>query len=156
MNDVEQWLNNYHTKLDFLAVELGKRALIWEVDRSHIIWCHDHRNEQYHGGNKGTPEKSVLALIRKAALWIFGILFEVPAAEKLLESTIAESAPPSLPQRNEAYDRAIDREYGMIDIGEQSFYTSEVLFTTDYAAYRETGTRLCQAPPNVDGEGTLE
>ena len=41
------------------------------------MWAHDHRNEQYHGGSKGTPEKQVLDLIRRAALWVFSVLFEV-------------------------------------------------------------------------------
>jgi hypothetical protein len=155
-NDVEKWLNNYHTKLDFLGVELAARNLGWDVDRSHIIWCHDHRNEQYHGGNKGTPEKNVLALIRKAALWLFAVLFEVVDAEQLLERAIADSSPPSPPQRDRVYDLAIDREYGMVNVGEQSFYTSEVLFSADYAAYRESGARLCQIPPKVDGEEVPE
>src|SRR4030042_1449345 len=35
--DVEKWLNNYHTKLDFLEEELQKRSLPWEVEKSHII-----------------------------------------------------------------------------------------------------------------------
>jgi hypothetical protein len=155
-NDVEKWLSNYHTKLDFLGVELQTRILVWEVDRSHIVWCHDHRNEQYHGGNKGTPEKTVLALIRKAALWIFGTLFDVADPEQLLEQAIVDSTPPSPPQRDGAYDRAIDREYGMVEIGEQSFYSSEVLFSADYGAYRDTGARLCQIPPKDAGEEAPE
>jgi hypothetical protein len=62
---VEEWLKNYHSKLDFLDAELAKRSLTWHVDRNHIIWCHDHRNEQYHGGRKGTPELDVLNLMKK-------------------------------------------------------------------------------------------
>src|ERR1700733_12500102 len=69
--DVEKWLNNYPSKLAFLDAELVARKLSWEVDQSHILWAHDHRNEQYHGGIKGTPEKNVLSIIRKSALWIF-------------------------------------------------------------------------------------
>jgi hypothetical protein len=135
---------------------LNTRVLIWQVDRSHIVWCHDHRNEQYHGGNKGTPEKTVLALIRKAALWIFGTLFEVMDPEQLLEQAIAENAPPSPPQRDRIYDRAIDRQYGMIEIGEQSFYSSEVLFFADYGAYRDAGARLCQIRAKDDGDEAPE
>lgn len=40
----------------------------------------------------------------------------------------------------------------MIEIGEQSFYASEVLFVADYEAYREAGDRLCQTAPEVDGK----
>ncbi len=55
--DVDKWLQDYHSKLDFLDEEIKRRGLAWEVDRAHIVWAHDHRNEQYHGGRKGTPEK---------------------------------------------------------------------------------------------------
>lgn len=149
--NVEKWLDNYHSKLDFLEAELAARGLAWQVEKSHIIWAHDHRNEQYHGGQKGTPEKHVLALIRKAALWVFSVLYDVADAEQRLAQAILGASPPTPPQRDEAYDRAIDREYGMVDVGEQSYYVSEVLFANDYAAYREAGGRLCAG--KKDGEG---
>jgi len=154
--DVEKWLKTYHSKLDFLGNELAARTLNWEVEKSHIIWAHDHRNEQYHGGNKGTPEKACLSVIRKAALWIFGFLFDVTDAEELLDQAIADSAPPAPPQREDAYDRAIDREYGMVEMGGQSFYASEALFSVDYSAYRDTGARLCQNSPQAVDEETKE
>src|SRR5262245_1583283 len=72
--DVQRWLDNYHTKLDFVNVELLNRNIPWNVDYSYIIWAHDHRNEQYHGGKKGVPDKEVLSIARTAALWIFGLL----------------------------------------------------------------------------------
>jgi hypothetical protein len=143
--DVEKWLNNYPSKLDFLGAELGNRKLPWEVDRGHILWAHDHRNEQYHGGMKGTPEKNVLSIIRKAALWIFSVLFDVSDPDKLLERTISDLAAFPPPQRDIAFDRAIDREYGMVTIGDQNFYASEVLFSVDYWGYRDAGVRLCQS-----------
>jgi hypothetical protein len=148
--DVAIWLTNYHAKLDFLDHELGTRGLSWEVDRGHIVWAHDHRNEQYHGGNKGTPEKHVLALIRKAALWIFGVLFDVADSEQRLARGIAASAPPSPPQRDKSFDRVIDREFGMVDVADQTFYASELLFSVDNTAYRELGARLCDTQHNGD------
>ena len=57
-SDVETWLSNYYTKLDFLEAEIVERDSSWQVEKGHIIWAHDHRNEQYHGGHKGTPERS--------------------------------------------------------------------------------------------------
>src|SRR5207253_3955375 len=105
-------LSNYHSKLDFLETELAARGLSWSVEKSHIIWAHDHRNEQYHGGTKGTPEKNVLALARKAALWIFSVLYDVPDVDGQLAQAILETSPPAPAQRDGAYDRAIDREYG--------------------------------------------
>jgi hypothetical protein len=150
--DVEKWLNNYPSKLAFLDTELATRKLHWQVDQSHILWAHDHRNEQYHGGMKGTPEKNVLSIIRRAALWIFSVLFDVSDAEKLLERAISDVVPPAPPQRDTAFDHAIDREYGMVEIGEQIFYASEILFSVDYWAYRDTGTRLCQNSPSANSQ----
>ena len=71
----DQWLRNFHTKLDFLGEELTIRSLTWQIDKTHIVWAHDHRNEQYHGGARGVPQQDVLAISRNAALWIFGVLF---------------------------------------------------------------------------------
>jgi len=152
--DVAKWLANYHAKLDFLEHELGTRGLSWEVDRGYIIWAHDHRNEQYHGGNKGTPEKHVLALIRKAALWIFGVLFDVEDPDLRLTRCITANLPPSQPQREISFDRAIDREFGLVDVADQTFYASELLFSVDHAAYRELGARLCDTKHNNNPKET--
>jgi hypothetical protein len=141
--DVERWLDNFHSKLDFLDAELRARQRHWVVERAYIVWSHDHRNEQYHGGNKGTPEKNVLAVVRKAALWIFGVLFDVADVEQRLAEAIASASPPSPPQPVDNYDRAIDAEYGMIQVGGQSYYASEVLFSVDHTAYKVIGARLC-------------
>lgn len=141
--DVEKWLNNYHTKLEFLEAELAKRGLSWSIEKSHIIWAHDHRNEQYHGGQKGTPEKAVLKIIRAAALWVFSVLYDVADVETLLSNAILDSAPPSPPSPDEAFNVAIDRKFGIIEVGEQSYYTSELLFAIDQVAYRDLGVRLC-------------
>jgi hypothetical protein len=141
--EVEKWLTSYHTKLDFLDAELSDRGLPWAVDKSHIVYCHDHRNEQYHGGHKGTPEKNVLEIARQSALWIFSLLFDVPDVEDLLNKAIMDQSPPEPAQRDESFDRAIDDAYGMIDVGEQSYYASETLFAVDTDAYVDLGTRLC-------------
>jgi len=141
-SEVDKWLMNYHARLDFCEAELATRGLTWQVERSYIVWVHDHRNEQYHGGQKGTPEKSVLAVIRQAALWIFSMLYEVDDAEERLAEAVADASPPPAPQHLSAFDRAIDRTYGMIEIGEQSYYASELLFAVDDAAYRDAGAQL--------------
>jgi hypothetical protein len=141
--DVDKWLNNYHTKLDFLEIELAARRLSWSVEKSHIIWAHEHRNEQYHGGQKGTPEKHVLKIIRDAALWVFSVLFDVADVEAVLAKTIVDSSPPAPPVPEKAFDIAIDRKYEIVEVGEQSYYVSELLFAVDYVAYRDLGARLC-------------
>ena len=141
-DDVENWLDNYHTKLDFWDKELLERKLLCLVERSHIIWAHDHRNEQYHGGKKGTPEKQVLEIVRKAALWIMSVLYDIPDIERILAETIASKLPPTPVQPDKKYDRAIDNFYGMVEVAGQSFYTSEILFVVDDIAYREIGLSL--------------
>lgn len=150
--DVEKWLKHFHSKLDFLESELATRKQGWDVDRSHIAWAHDHRNEQYHGGLKGTPERNVLAVVRRTALWIFAMLFDVAQAEERLARAIAESLPPAPPQRDVRFDRAIDSRHGMVDVCEQSYYSSELLFGVDYDAYRDVGGRLSASDEGADGE----
>lgn len=155
-SDVEMWLNNYHTKLDFLGSEVADRGLLWQVDKAHVVWAHDHRNEQYHGGHKGTPEKNVLKIVRDAALWIFGILFDVKDVEAALNKAIIDRSPLTSPSREKTLDIAIDAQYGIVDVGEQSYYASELLFAVDYNAYRELGGRLntrdVDSNPEPDGE----
>lgn len=143
--DVEKWLNNFHSKLDFLEAEVTARGISWQVDKSHIVWAHDHRNEQYHGGHKGTPEKNVLKIVRDAALWVFGMLFDVSNAESALDKAILDKAPIAAPSPDKKIDVAIDAQYGVVVIGEESYYASELLFAVDYAAYRDLGGRLCAA-----------
>jgi hypothetical protein len=145
--DVNKWMANYHTKLDFLDDEIAARNATWVVDRAYILWCHDSRNEQYHGGYRGVPEKQVLDIARRAALWIFRLLFEVQDAEQRLASAIAEKLSPPAPERNPAYDTAIDGAYETIDIGGQTYSMSEILYSLDYEAYRELGLELSQAEP---------
>ena len=65
--------------------------------------------------------------------------------------------PKPAPQNDEAYDRTIDRAYGMLDVCENSYYTSEILFAVDYSAYREIGGRLIamqQEQGDADKQGT--
>jgi hypothetical protein len=76
--DLTNWLKNYHTKLDFFASELERRSLSEEIEKSEIIWYHDHRNEQYHGGSRGVPESRAFEETKKTSLWVFSVLFNVP------------------------------------------------------------------------------
>jgi hypothetical protein len=144
--DVSKWMANY-TKLDFLDGEISARKVTWMIDRGYILWCHDSRNEQYHGGYRGVPEKQVLDIARRAALWIFGLLFDVEDAEGRLLRAIVQKLPAPSPERNPAYDIAIDGAYETIDIGGRPYSTSEILYSLDYEAYRELGLELSQAEP---------
>ena len=140
--DVDKWMRNYHAKLDFFEIEIGCRSISWSVERSHIIWAHDHRNEQYHGGMKGIPEINTLHIARAAALWVFSVLFDVGDAEAELEQALLDRAPPAPPSRDKSFDMAIDTQYGIITVGDHDYYASEVLFSVDYAAYRDIGGEL--------------
>lgn len=139
-----KWLKNYHSKLEFLIEEFEERKLDWRVNRNYIAWCHDHRNEQYHGGQKGVPEMYVLNLIREAALWIFSELYDVSDVEQRLGIEIERRSTPTPPQSNEKYDEAIDGTYDVVIFGEQIYSASEILFAVDEAAYYEVGSGLCE------------
>ena len=139
---IENWTKNYHRKLDFLQKELKLRKVEWLVEKSHIVWAHDHRNEQYHGGQKGVPEKTVLEIARNASLWVFSFLFDVDDAEAALEQALLDQASPIPPSKERNFDVAIDEQYGIFTVGEQNYYASELLFAVDYDAYRDLGGKL--------------
>ncbi|MEJ1383064.1 MAG: hypothetical protein RPV21_01630 [Candidatus Sedimenticola sp. (ex Thyasira tokunagai)] len=86
--DVVKWLSNYHTKLDFFLDENEKRGLPQHQEKDVIVWYHDQRNEQYHGGGSGVPEKTTLEGIRQAALWVFSVLFETTNVDEILEKEL--------------------------------------------------------------------
>ena len=135
-------MNNYHTKLDFFEEEVKSRNITWSIEKSHIIWAHDQRNEQYHGGKKGVPDRNTLQIARAAALWIFSVLFDVSDPEAALEQAMLERTPQEPPVQDRDYDLAIDTQYGIITVGEQDYYASELLFAVDSDAYRDLGGKL--------------
>lgn len=142
--DVSCWLTNYHEKLNFFTDELQRRSLLEEIEKSEIIWYHDHRNEQYHGGARGIPESRVLDEIRKAALWVFSVLFDVLDIEQVLDAHIAQRQLEAgiKPERDAELDRLIDAEHGVIELAGRPYYVSEMLFAVDPAAYRDVGAEL--------------
>lgn len=141
-NDVDKWIRDYHTKLNFLEREIDSRNISWAIEKTHIIWVHDQRNEQYHGGRKGVPHLYTLSIARSAALWVFSVLFDVQHPEAVLEQAILDQTSPKPPSRQRDFDTAIDTEYGIMTVGEQDYYVSEILFSVDYNAYRDLGERL--------------
>jgi hypothetical protein len=143
-DDVEKWLGNYHSRLDFLESELATLGKEWIVERTHIVWAHAQRNEQYHAGNQGVPDKKCLAIARQAALWVFGILFGIANPEAELNAAVAQNLPSPPHERDKAYDQAIDSEFGAIAIGYCLYSASEVISSLDYDAYRDIGAELCQ------------
>ncbi|WP_052294299.1 hypothetical protein [Desulfosudis oleivorans] len=97
--DIEKWMNNYHSKLDFFALEIQTRGLPEYKEKAEIVWYHDQRNEHYHGGGFGVPQQDTLDGIRQVALWVFSVLFEAADIETDLEAAISESDKemPSIP-----------------------------------------------------------
>jgi hypothetical protein len=96
--DVEKWLANYHSKLDFFfdhflkAGASGNISVPITIDE--VIWFHNLRNELYHSGNGFVPEEHSLKGARAAALCVFSALFGVDA-EAVLDHQIAQPETPS-------------------------------------------------------------
>jgi hypothetical protein len=151
--DVDIWLQNYHTKLEFFESECGQRKLEIKILKSHMIWYHGIRNNQYHGGTPLIPNKDDLKGVREAALWVFATLYDVPDVEQILETRYAElsgtnNAPP-VP--DVSLDRAIDATHGMVEVGGVTLYASEVLFNYDPIAYKEIGLELLEKTKTSEG-----
>lgn len=122
--DVEQWLRNYHSKLDFFFSELTSRGLPPYKGKDEIVWLHGQRNEQYHGSSGGVPSIDTLNGIRQTAIWVFSILYQIPDVEILLKSALIESEKsfPEIPQ--EFTKPKID---GIQQIHESSLFIASVL-----------------------------
>lgn len=102
--DVEKWLKNYHTKLDFYSEEIKNRVLPILFDQPTIVWLHDQRNEIYHGNSSGVPAESVVADIRSVALWVFSVLFDYPNVDAILDESILNSDKYEHRPKNQFYD----------------------------------------------------
>ena len=139
---VAQWLENYHTKIDFFMLEVQQRKLTIECGKADIVWYHQVRNDQYHGGRAAIPQAREIQGIRKTALWVFSVLFDVVDAEQLIESHITQRLDQNLPARTDEYDKLIDGAHGLCEICGDIYYTSEALYAIDPAAYIEEGLRL--------------
>jgi hypothetical protein len=89
---VENWLRNYHGKLDFLehyvTHTLNQQM---RVSRDVIVYYHGIRNDLYHGGNGMAPAEQHVNGIRDAAIWVFDTLFTEDAV-RLLEDKVSCSS----------------------------------------------------------------
>ena len=151
-SDVDRWMVNYHAKLDFLFEEAQRRGTSLECEKEEMVWYHSVRNDQYHGGSGTIPEMADLLGVRKAALWAFGFLFEEEALEGLLDARIEEEDNKDIPQRSDAYDALIDSTYGTVEIGGQTYRTSEALYSIDPVAYSELARDLEQISREVESK----
>src|SRR5579864_2287121 len=110
--DVDGWLKNFHTKLDFYEVEVRTRGIRSVCGKAEFVWYHEVRNGQYHVGGATIPQGRELQGIREAALWVFAVLFDVPNVEALLEQNLAARTGFDLPIRTADDDCLIDDEFG--------------------------------------------
>ena len=135
--DVEKWLDNFHTKIDFFIKEATTRGLPIVCDQAKFIWYHEVRNGQYHVGGATIPQARELEGIREAALWVFSVLFETSDVIGLIEQHLTARSGDDLPKRNDDDDRLIDSEYGTIILAGKPHYVSEVVHRLDPVWYSE-------------------
>lgn len=140
--NVEKWLENFHTKLDFFEIEVTGRGLLVQCKKAEFVWYHEVRNGQYHAGGATIPQERELEGIRKAALWVFGTLFDTPDVDALLEEYLNRRSGTDLPARSDEEDRLIDLEYGVVKLAGKNCYTSELLHAYDAVLYSELANDL--------------
>lgn len=140
-DDVDKWLFNYHSKVEFFFIECGSRGITATVKQDEIIWFHEVRNGQYHVGGATVPQRRELDAVRAAALEVFSVLFDESDTSTLLEEHVAGMSP-SPPPREDKHDRMIDNEYGMVEVCGQPEYVSEILYALDPTRYREVALEL--------------
>lgn len=143
-DDLSRWLKDYHTKVEFFFQEASDRQCEILCPQDEVIWFHRVRNDQYHEGSPTIPQSRELQGIRKAAFWIFAVLFnyEFAEVESIVSNLVAEKSSPSPAQRDDRSDRLIDNQYGVVEVAGQLYYTSEVLYAIDPIAYGELASRL--------------
>ncbi len=135
--DVEKWLDNFHSKIEFFVNEVVARKLPIVCDQAKFIWYHDVRNGQYHVGGATIPQARELDGIRQAAMWVFSVLFEIDDVIGLIEQNLTARSGDDLPKRNQEDDRLIDSEYGTVDLVGKPFHVSEMVHRFDPVWYSE-------------------
>ena len=135
--DVEKWITNYHTKLEFLEQEASSRGWNLKIPNDEVVFYHDIRNNQYHAGGPGIPEAEHLVALRTAALDTFAMLFDVPDAEKALVDCVQERLviDDARTPKNATVDKLLDLANEPVMIAGQPYAVSEALLATDPDAY---------------------
>lgn len=88
--NVEEWLHDYHSKLDFFLSEIIKKQQLPEYfSKDVIVWYHNMRNNYYHGRMDGVPDQKTLEELRTVSFWVFSTLFKVHEIESLLKTVIS-------------------------------------------------------------------
>jgi hypothetical protein len=135
--DVDRWLANFHSKVEFFIAEVTTRGQAVICDQAKFIWYHEVRNGQYHVGGATIPQTRELEGIRAAAIWVFSVLFELDDVPGLIEQHLTARSGDDLPKRRDDDDRLIDKEYGTVDLAGRPYYVSEVVHRFDPVWYSE-------------------
>ncbi|MFL9870024.1 DEAD/DEAH box helicase [Paraburkholderia megapolitana] len=93
---VENWMRNFHTKLEFLEFFANELHIPMDVERTALVFYHGLRNDLYHAGNGMVPAEDHLLGIRRGAVWAFSLLFECDS-QALLDAHLGAAEPPSAP-----------------------------------------------------------
>lgn len=149
---MDSWLKNYHRKIDFLMQEIKQRKIKCEITKEEIVWYHDIRNKQYHGGGNTIPQLRDLQKIRQIAMWIFSFLYDIENVDQIIMTDIQRSANNRLPSKNKDQDVLIDKVHGVYEIAGHNFYTSEILYALDPILYSEIATGVATDDTQGDGE----
>lgn len=149
---MDSWLKNYHRKIDFLMQEIKQRKIKCEITKEEIVWYHDIRNKQYHGGGNTIPQLRDLQKIRQIAMWVFSFLYDIENVDQIIITDIQRSANNRLPSKNKDQDVLIDKVHGVYEIAGHNFYTSEILYALDPILYSEIATGVATDDTQGDGE----
>lgn len=147
-NKVTAWLAKYETRIDFFFEECMNRSVVVVAQKEEVIWVHNLRNEQYHGGGPSYPGKRDLDAARAFALQVYSVLFDEPDIEGLLSSH--QPGDSDLPPRTEEDDKTIDDAHGLVDLCGKKEYSSQVLYAYDPVRYRSVALRLRNGPSDAE------
>lgn len=154
--DVEKWMTNYHTKLEFLEQEAKSRGWNLKIPNDEVVFYHDIRNTQYHAGGPGIPEAEHLAALRIAALDTFAMLFAVQDAEMVLDDCVQQrfASDDTHPPKNSTVDKLLDMENEPVVIAGQPYAVSEALYATDPDAYGAVAVAVKESRNCLDALAT--
>lgn len=91
--ETQKWLRNYHSKIQFIEHFSQEQGITLNTQIEEIIWYHSLRNELYHSGNGMVPEVHCIEGLRKAAIEVMQLIFNVDATEILSASCSIEIQP---------------------------------------------------------------
>lgn len=155
--DVDRWLTNFHTRLDFVenfVTSVTKQGM--QHDKLAILFFHDLRNRIYHREGALRPRFEHVEAARDAAVWVFGALFGIDADAFLAAETagtaveIPETREP--PPESKLFELYLDLKQeveelksAMTQQGRAAVTDEQIIEEIASTADTETGKRLTEA-----------